>query len=269
MQNHGIRSPLPESEFDGLECWPNVDALVIEDGAPVDSIYSERQMRLLTEPLYASWQGPGEGQNFVALANVGIFMSPHSPIVPDMLLSLDIKLPGNPLSDKQFNSYLVWILGKVPDAVAEIVSNREGGEGDRKLAAYARMGIPYYVIWDPVQLLSNEKLRIYALREKEYQLTERRWFPVLNLGLTVWHGMYEGFEDDWLRWCDQQGKVIPTGAEKAEIERNRAAQEKQRAEQAEQRAEQAEQRAESLAAQLRSLGVDLNGNNKNQSSGPS
>ena len=34
----------------GPEDIPNLDALIIEDGAPVDSILSEKQMRLLTEP---------------------------------------------------------------------------------------------------------------------------------------------------------------------------------------------------------------------------
>jgi regulator of protease activity HflC (stomatin/prohibitin superfamily) len=53
----------------------------------------------------------------------------------------------------------------------------------------------------------------------------------------------------WLRWCDQEGNVIPTGAELAEAERARAEAEQRRAE-----AERA--RAERLAARLRALGID-------------
>ena len=34
-----------------LECFPVVDHLVTEDDTPVDSFFSEKQMRLLTEPL--------------------------------------------------------------------------------------------------------------------------------------------------------------------------------------------------------------------------
>jgi hypothetical protein len=85
----------------------------------------------------------------------------------------------------------------------------------------------------------------------------------VGLGLTLWQGVYEGRADLWLRWCDQDGIVIPTGAERAEQERTRAEQAEQRVEQertrAEQertRAEQAEQRAAQLLAQLRALGVE-------------
>ncbi|MGG6263754.1 hypothetical protein ACQ4M3_17660 [Leptolyngbya sp. AN03gr2] len=44
------------------------------------------------------------------------------------------------------------------------------------------------------------------------------------------------------RWCDRNGNVIPTGAERAEA--------------AESRAEDAEAKAQRLAEQLRSMGID-------------
>jgi len=49
--------------------YPDVTHLITEDGTPVDNIYVERQYRLLTDPLYSSWSGPGEGRPFVALTN--------------------------------------------------------------------------------------------------------------------------------------------------------------------------------------------------------
>lgn len=70
---------------------------------------------------------------------------------------------------------------------------------------------------------------------------ETFWLEQVNLGLTLWEGVFEAKQDTWLRWCDQQGNILLTGAE--------------RASQAEQRASQAEQRAEQLAEQLRALGV--------------
>ena len=33
--------------------------MVTEDDTPVDNWFSEKQRRLLVDPLYASWQGPG------------------------------------------------------------------------------------------------------------------------------------------------------------------------------------------------------------------
>jgi hypothetical protein len=53
----------------------------------------------------------------------------------------------------------------------------------------------------------------------------------------------------WLRWCDRDGQVIPTGAE-------RAATERQRAEQAESQLETERQRAERLAERLRAMGIN-------------
>ncbi len=66
---------------------------------------------------------------------------------------------------------------------------------------------------------------------------------------TVWQGLVQGWTATWLRWCDDQGVVLPTGVEKI-------AQEKQRAEQEKQRAEQQKQRADRLAEKLRAMGID-------------
>lgn len=44
---------------------PNIDALTTEDDTPVDNLPSEKQQRLLTEPLYSSWAGPGESRPFL------------------------------------------------------------------------------------------------------------------------------------------------------------------------------------------------------------
>ncbi|MBC7824136.1 MAG: Uma2 family endonuclease, partial [Candidatus Parcubacteria bacterium] len=53
----------------------------------------------------------------------------------------------------------------------------------------------------------------------------------------------------WLRWCDRDGQIILTGAERADAERQRADAERQRAD-----AER--QRADHLAECLRAMGVN-------------
>src|SRR5437588_4957266 len=74
------------------ECIPDVTDIVISDDTPVDNWFSEKQMRLLTEPLYSSWPGPSDGKPFVALANVGLFHTYLGPpIVPDVMLSLGVR----------------------------------------------------------------------------------------------------------------------------------------------------------------------------------
>ncbi|MBI4606940.1 MAG: Uma2 family endonuclease [Planctomycetes bacterium] len=228
---------------------PCLDAIKTEDDRPVDNIYSALQQKLLTEPLYSSWAGPGEGRKFLAVSNVGLFYAAKKPpLVPDAMLSLDVELGNDPL-EKENRSYFTWILGKPPEVVIEVISNVEGEEDTRKFRLYAQLGVLYYVIWDPGLHLGSDPLRIYSLSEKRYAPLQGRFLPVVGLGLTTWNGMFESWPTRWLRWCDATGAVIPTGAERAEEERRRAEDERQRA-------QEAEGRAAKLAARLRALGVD-------------
>ena len=255
---------------------PDISHIEIEDGAPVDNIFSERQMRLLVESLNASWEGPPPDEDdaarpFMALANVGLFATPHQPaLVPDVMVSLDVSALPDPLANKEHNTYFVWIFGKTPDVVIEIVSNRVGGEDGRKLREYARIGVTYYVIYDPAHYLGREALRMYELRHRAYTAMDEQWMPALGLGLRVWRGKYEGMDEEWLRWCDIDGTLLPTGTELATEQKTRAELASKRAEQAEEQAELAKEqaelakeqaelavsRAERLAAQLRALGID-------------
>jgi hypothetical protein len=150
----------------------------------------------------------------------------------------------------------IWEFGKAPEAVVEIVSNTEGGETTDKMLKYAQIGIVYYAIYDPAQAVQSEPLRVFVLREKSYTPCNPEWLPVLGLGLTLWPGPFENWDTVWPRWCDRQGRVIPTGAECAQQERHRADQERHRADQERHRADEERYRAEQLAAQLRALGVD-------------
>jgi hypothetical protein len=231
------------------ECIPNIDELVIEDGKPVDSIRAEKQHRALTEPLYASWPGPGEGRRRLVLANVGLFFQmKQPPLVPDVMLALDVD-PARDLSVRQNRSYIVWVIGKVPDVVIELVSDRTGGDLGHKRRDYARIGVPYYVVFDPDNFLEQGELQVFRLSGGRYEPIPPSWLETVGVGLTIWEGEYEGQPGRWLRWCDQQGRIIPTGRERAE-------QERQRADQAQQRADRAQQQVERLAARLRALGVD-------------
>ncbi|NOT57096.1 MAG: Uma2 family endonuclease [Deltaproteobacteria bacterium] len=249
-----------------LESTPDIsidyDALITEDDTPVDNIPSEKQQRLLTEPLYSSWQGPGEQRPFLAAANIGVFSQTELPaIVPDVFLSLDVAVARDWWL-KKHRSYFIWDVGKPPDLVIEIVSNTVGNENGEKRKKYAWMRVPFYVIYDPRLEVMEEALTVYELRDLQYERRENRLFACLKLGLTLWEGEFEGKVDTWLRWTDEQGKLIPTGKERAEQADQRAEQadqraeqERLRAEQADQRAEQADQRAEHLAALLRQAGI--------------
>ena len=217
--------------------------LITEDDEPVDNVFSANQQRLLTEPLYSSWTPPFEEdikdnpRSFLADVNVGIFFSINEyPLVPDMFLSLDIEINPERLAEEQ-RSYFVWEFGKVPEVVVEIVSNRKGNELTSKLRTYARWGVNYYVVFDPMRELSDTTLQVYELGfGKHFRLRDDYALPEVGLSLKIWRGKFEKVEDDWLRWCDAEGNLILSGMERAENEH---------------------QRAERMAEKLRELGVDV------------
>jgi len=249
MNETTIVTPPGEDVDDDVIVGPDISHLITEDDTPVDNIFSERQMALLRASLYDSWPGPGDGRPFVAMANVGLFtMAEQTVLVPDLLVSLDVRAPDNPFP-KINRSYFVWNYGKPPDVVVEIVSNNKGGELGNKLLAYARMGVAYYVVYDPEGHISDAPLRIFTRQGMSFVETTDHWLHGIGLGLILWEGDYEDVSGVWLRWCNQDGSLLHTGQENAAIERSRA-------DEASQRAEQAHERAEKLAAKLRALGID-------------
>ena len=188
-----MSQPLISTSFD-----VDVNDIVTEDDAPVDNLFSEKQQRLLTEVLYSSWMGPtsaisetAERRVFLAAANVGLFPSLHQPpLVPDVFLSLDVKVAED-WYEKSHRSYFFWEFGKAPEVVIEIVSNRKGNELGSKLHDYARIGVAYYVVYDPTKLLSDDVLHVYELHVGKYERRADSQLPGVELGLTLCEGIYE------------------------------------------------------------------------------
>lgn len=246
----------------------DISHLVIEDDTPVDNFQSEVQQRLLVEPLYSAQALPVP---FLAAANVGLFYKlKGDPIVPDVMLSLGVQRPDD-FSQRRNRSYFVWEFGKVPEVCIEIVSNPEGdelklsqksqqrGKTASKRDIYAQIGVRYYGVFDPLRQIQDPDqmdgalLRVWSIVASGYsEITpkagivspeEMVWLDAVGLGLRLWEGPFEDAVPRlWLRWCDREGQVIPTGAEGQTAER--------------QRAEQERQRAERLAAKLIELGID-------------
>jgi Uma2 family endonuclease len=252
--------------------YVETDHLITEDDEPVDNVFSEKQQRLLVEPLYTGvslWNTPPE-RTFIACCNVGIFAANQNPaIVPDALLSVNVS-NRRTMDFGKIWSYFAWYFGKLPDVVIEIVSNRKGGEMERKVREYARLHIPYYVVFDPFGELRGETLVLHELYRGVYKPVSDFWFEELNIGLRLWEGEYEDIQDRWLRWCDARGNVIPTGVELSAQERSRADEAVSRADEAVSRADEAVSRASELdselqaerersarlAEQLRALGIN-------------
>jgi hypothetical protein len=240
--------PMTQQLLDPEEIVNELDIshLVIEDDTPVDNFQSEKQQRLLVEALYSAWS---PGVSFVAAANVGLFYGLKlDPIVPDVFLSLNVAMP-NDWSQRQNRSYFVWEFGKLPEVAIEIVSNRKGNELTSKKADYARIGMAYYAVFDPLQQLQGKDemngslLKVWELTGKKYvELPEPFWLEAVGLGLMPWEGTFEEQTGIWLRWCNQKREVIATGSERADAES--------------QRADAESQRADRLAERLRAMGIN-------------
>ncbi len=186
-----MHAPLRNPVSDDIPV-PDVSHLKTEDDTPADNLFSEKQIRLLTEPLFSGWAGPPDGEPFFLAANVGVFpMASDDSFAPDVFLSLDTA-PKEPLSEKKNRSYFVWEHGKPPDVVIEIVSNTEGGELSRKVRGYERMRVTHYVVFDAWLLLSDSLVTRFVLRDGMLVQQEGPlWLARAGIGLTLWEGEYE------------------------------------------------------------------------------
>ena len=214
---------------------PDLSHLMTEDDTPVDNRYSERQMRLLCDPLFNSWD---EGKPFEALTDVGVFSKPdnESVVTPDFLLSLGVE-PRGVSGEKEDCSYFIWLYGKPPNLVVEVVSNKVGGELDRKFEIYQSIGVSYYAVHDPF-------LRLFRLEAGRYvEYAAAGWMPEIGLGLALWRGEFQDVESVWLRFVKRDGSVVPTARESGSESLARAAEAESRASDAESRASVAESRA--------------------------
>lgn len=174
-------------------------------------------------------------REFIAAADVGIFFTVgEPPLVPDMFLVLDVHL-RQAVWEKRNRSYLMCEYGKPPDVVIEIVSHTKGDELGRRLRAYERMRVSYYVVFDPIKQLGTSVLQLYDLQGMSFVPSCEVWLPGVELGLKLWYGTFEDLTTEWLRWCYEDSSLVSTGVEQAK---------------------QAEARSERLAAQLRALGIE-------------
>ncbi len=237
------------AEYENID-W---DSIVTEDDTPVENYTTEQHYPLLTTTLYDSWSHSIHGKKFIVVADVGVFSAPsRPPIVPDVFLSLGLLRP-NDRRHKRNRSYFIWEVRKPPEVAIEIISNDEGGELSTKRVRYAEIGVFYYVVFDPLRIMGQNILRIFKLVEGQYVEASERWMPEIELGLTIWEGEFQGNTGEWLRWCDRNGTLIPTGGERAEQEAYRAEQAALRAEQETLRAQTETLRAEQEAAHVRKL----------------
>jgi Uma2 family endonuclease len=180
--------------------------------------------------------------------DMGIYVHPEkSPIVPDGFLSIGVPR----IIDQNLRlSYVLWEEEKFPIMVLEIVSETRRGEYTTKKKEYVKLGILYYVIYNPLRK-RKPRLEVHKLVGNEYELQtgEPYWFEELSLGIGREMGSYQGITREWLYWYDDQGQRYLTPEE-------RILTSQQQAIEAKKQAIEAKMRVNRLEKYLRSLGID-------------
>jgi Uma2 family endonuclease len=217
---------------------PTADELPNSDDTPVDNELQELIPGLLKSILRMLWKGR---MDWFFGIDMGLYTDPdRPPIVPDGFLSLNVE---RSFDEDLRLSYLLWEEEVMPIFVLEVVSSKPGGEYTTKLQEYARMGVLYYIIYNPKRR-RKARLEIHKLVNDNYELQNANplWMPEIGLGIGSERASYDDLTREWLYWYDENDKRYPTPYEQIEQER--------------QRTERERQRAERLVAQLRALGVE-------------
>jgi Uma2 family endonuclease len=239
-----------------LDSLPPVDELPDSDDTPVDNEDQCLIPGVLLMLLNYIWR---HREDWFFSGDMGIYhttgSNPRVPVIPDAFLSIGVDRRRD---GKSRRSYITWKENNIPPILTlEMVSHTPGGEYDSKMAIYARLGVLYYVIYNPEfwQRDGHDPFEVYKLVDGVYQRQsgEPCWMPEIGLGIGRDRLVDDPFDREVLTWYDARGRRYRS---EAEVERDRAATEAQRAEQAEQRADEAQQRADRLAARLRELGID-------------
>jgi Uma2 family endonuclease len=88
------------------------------------------------------------GMDMAVYHTTGI--NPRVPVVPDAFLSLGVERLKASRESQGRASYAVWEENDIaPIFALERVSQTAGGEYDEKMGIYAKLGVLYYVIYNP------------------------------------------------------------------------------------------------------------------------
>lgn len=244
---------------------PDHTQLPESDGSIVQNFQEHPQSILLTESIWSVLQQTHPDGQYCIGQDSGIYWRITDPPLNGCKAPDWFYVPNVPpmLNGQIRRSYVMWQELIAPLIVLEFVSGDGTEERDTtpmsgKFWVYEQaIRVPFYGIYE----VERSRVEVYHLVAGRYELmdaNERGNYTIapLEVELGIWQGQYRNMELPWLRWWDEQGNLLLTGEEQAELERQEKELAQQQAEQERQRAEQERQRAEQLAAQLRELGIE-------------
>lgn len=244
-----------------LDIYPSTDDLPCSDDTPVDNEEQNLLPNLLLLALGQLWS---ERMDWFFACDMAVYHttgpSLKIPVVPDAFLSMGVDRNR----DGQYRrSYAVWEENwVVPSFVLEMVSHRYNDEYEDKMDLYARLGVLYYLVYNPEYWQRrgqrHEAFEMYRLEEGRYQLQtgEPFWMPEVGIGIGRGRQVVSGLEREVLLWHDESGNPYPLSEQLIAEMRGEILLEKQRAEAERQRAEMEKQRADKLAEYLQAQGID-------------
>ncbi|MCV3212847.1 Uma2 family endonuclease [Plectonema radiosum NIES-515] len=210
-------------DYNTPEYLPSSEELPCSDDTPVDNELQNLIPNLLKAILALIWQDRWDwffGVDMAIYDRTGQIR--RTPIIPDGFLSLGV--PRRKNDPKGRLSYVLLEENNIaPILVLELVSQTYGKEYEEKINAYARLGVLYYVIYNPeyYQRDKHQPFEVYRLENGVYLLCsgEPVWMPEIGLGIGRGQGVHEGWQREWLYWFDEQGNRFPTPEEVAQQER--------------------------------------------------
>ena len=119
-------------------------------------------------------------------------------------------------------SYVIWKENWiVPILTLECLSQTYGKEYGKKMSDYAKLGVLYYVIYNPHYYKRDKHapLEIYRLANGQYMLCIGQPFFMKELGLAIGHesGTYREWQRDWLYWYNKSRTRLLTAEERAQV----------------------------------------------------
>jgi Uma2 family endonuclease len=229
------------------------------DDIPVDNEEQNLLPNILLFVLNFIW---AERKDWYFGVDMGVYhttgANPRSPVVPDAFLSLGVPR----FRDRQTRrSYVVWEEEDTPPILTlEVVSWSPGNEYDKKLETYRKLGVLYYVIYNPQYWKrdGHQPFEVYKLIEGTYrlQLGEPVWMPEIGLGMGRYPSEIGDQPQEMLGWFDLQGERISTPEERAKQFKNETEDLQEETKRLRKETEKFQSQAEKLAARLRELGED-------------
>jgi Uma2 family endonuclease len=230
---------------------PSSEALVCDDGEPMDTARHRQQMTVLIESLESAWSHRTDfyvgGDMFLYFSETQVRKNDFRG--PDVFVVLDT-------NRRERRAWVVWEEdGKTPDVIIELLSeSTEKVDRGDKFRLYGRsLKVGEYFLFDPftgvLEGYELDPLRGgYAPKKPDQH--GRLYCAQLGLFLAKAKGTLWAVEADWLRWMDAEGRLLPMPQEHADAETQRANAETQRANAETQRADAETQRARSPCSPL-------------------